>query len=139
MTTAQDILDDASDAIRDRSKYRDSNGEKSFELAAKLASNLLDKTFTATDVCFLLAMVKLARAVRGDFHTDDFTDAASYIALACESRAGEVRPSRRLPTTSNDLPQIGDDGWRPESDVSGRKNSVGMQGLQRSKTQEDGE
>jgi len=109
--TAQEILQAAIDAISDRAPFRDTDGEKSFALAADLFGSLSDRDFTDMDACLFLACVKLSRAMRGEFHVDDWVDAASYIGLAGEAYAGQVRPVRKGPEACKDMRDAGSDGW----------------------------
>ena len=95
--TAQSILQEAIDCISDRAPFRDANGEKSIELAAKVFSELTGHDLTEYDACIFLACIKLARSQRGEFHVDDYTDCSSYIALAGEARAREVSPKGKRP------------------------------------------
>ena len=117
--TAQDILHEAIDCISDRAPFRDANGEKSIELAAEVFNKLTAHDLTEYDACIFLACIKLARSQRGEFHRDDYTDACSYLALAAESRDGQLRPKGRRPAVREYLSQGSEDGWdRSESDVS---------------------
>jgi hypothetical protein len=105
--TAQDILQDAINAISQRAPFRDSGGKKTFELAAELFCKVTGHDLDEHDACMFLACVKLARSQQGVFHADDYTDAASYIALAGETRSGQVRPTGKRPeqsTVGEDMP-----------------------------------
>ena len=101
--TAQDILQDAMNAISERAPFRDSNGKKTFELAAEIFCKVTGHELDEHDACIFLACVKLARSQQGAFHVDDYADAASYIALAGETRAGQVRPTGKRPEVDEDL------------------------------------
>ena len=101
--TAQDILQDAMNAISERAPFRDSNGKKTFELAAEIFCKVTGHELDEHDACIFLACVKLARSQQGAFHVDDYADAASYIALAGETRAGQVRPTGKRPEVGEDL------------------------------------
>jgi len=102
--TAQEVMTRGRNAIADRAKKRDSDGEKSFARAARIFNAITGHNMTEYEVTVFLASVKWARAHGGEFHEDDYIDAASYTALACEARSAEVWPTRR------DLPKVQEDG-----------------------------
>jgi len=117
--TAQSVLQEAIDAISDRAPYRDANGKKTFELASEIFGKITGHDLDEHDACMFLASIKLARSQQGEFHVDDFVDAAAYISLAGEARAGQVRPTGKRPKVREYLSQDSDDGRdRSESDVS---------------------
>ena len=109
--TAQSILQESIDCISDRAPFRDANGEKSIELAAEVFSNLTGHDLTEYDACIFLACIKLARSQRGEFTRDDYVDAVSYIGLAGEARAREVRPSGRRPEEGKNVREEWIEGW----------------------------
>ena len=62
-----------------------------------------------------MACVKLSRSQQGDFHEDDYIDAAAYIALAGAAAYGEVRPSRKGPSKCENVREDEGDVHRPVS------------------------
>lgn len=92
--TAEAILHAASEAIRDRSATRDHDGKKSMTITVDQFNKLADTELTEREGWLFMACVKMGRSQQGAFHVDDYIDAASYIALAGEAAACEVRPTR---------------------------------------------
>ena len=87
--SAEAILYAAAKAIADRSSTRDNGDEKSMKRTVGFFNMLADTGLTEREGWLFLACVKLCRSQQGDFHVDDYIDAASYIALAGESEASE--------------------------------------------------
>ena len=85
-----EILSMAAAGIGDRSQHRDTNaGEKSMVRNVAVFNALTGHSLTETDGWLFLACTKMARAVQGDFHEDDYVDLAGYVALAGESAGAD--------------------------------------------------
>ena len=97
MDKAQDILISGAMAIKDRSSVRDDDCGKSMSRTVGFFDSLTGKEMTEREGWIFMACVKLSRSQQGEFHEDDYIDAAAYIALAGAAAYGEVRPSRNSP------------------------------------------
>ena len=85
-----EILSMAAVGIEDRAQHRDTNaGEKSMQRNVAVFNALTGNSLTETDGWLFLSCTKLARAVQGDFHEDDYVDLAGYVALAGESAGAD--------------------------------------------------
>ena len=113
---AQDILNSARDAIEERSAYRDTDSGKSMDRTVRIFNHLTDTGLSERDGWLFLACVKLGRSQQGEFHADDYVDAASYIALAGEAAHGQVWPSRNGPEVCRDVQEGKADVHRPDAD-----------------------
>ena len=108
--TAEAILHASKEAIQDRSSTRDHDGQKSMRRTVDFFNILADTSLTEREGWLFMACVKLCRSQQGSFHVDDYTDAASYVALAGECAASEVRPTRR------DFGEMGEDLSKEDAD-----------------------
>ena len=86
---ARSILKQASDAIQNRAITRDnSESERSMQRTVNIFNGLINfDLMTEPQGWLFMACVKLARSQQGQFHLDDYIDAAAYIALAGEAAA----------------------------------------------------
>lgn len=82
---ADEFLLHAAGILKDRGKARDSEeGERSFDLAAKLYNQLTGEEMTAEGIIRVMMSVKLARMAHGVYHEDDYVDLIGYTALLLE-------------------------------------------------------
>ena len=86
---ARSILKQASDAIQNRAITRDnSDTERSMARTINIFNGLINSDLlNEANGWLFMACVKLARSQQGQFHLDDYIDAAAYIALAGEAAA----------------------------------------------------
>lgn len=85
-----EILSMASAGIKDRAAHRDTDaGDKSMARNVAVFNALSGHSLTETDGWLFLVCTKMARAVQGDFHEDDYVDLAGYVALAGESAGAD--------------------------------------------------
>ena len=83
--TAPGILRNAANDIGNRASERDTTDERSMAKTVKAFNIMYDKDLTETEGWQFMVFLKLARGAQGDFRLDDYTDQASYSALAGES------------------------------------------------------
>ena len=97
ISSAANILKQASDTIFDRSITRDAGKEKSMGRTVDFFNGLMgDEILTEREGWLFMACVKLGRSQQGKFHLDDYLDATAYVALAGEAAAKEVEDEREL-------------------------------------------
>ena len=96
------ILKSATDAIQNRAITRDnSETERSMERTVQIFNSLINSDLLNEAQGWLfMACVKLARSQQGEFHMDDYIDAAAYVALAGESAAKAVNDGPERPDGS---------------------------------------
>lgn len=80
---AQSLLKDCSAILVARGKQY-GKAEEMFSIAAKLFSGQLQADVTPSEVCLLMAQMKLGRIANGNTEKDTYLDAVNYIALAYE-------------------------------------------------------
>lgn len=84
--TAHTILQDAASAVIDRATQRDlPNGERSMARCVAAFNALTGHQLSEVDGWLFMAVLKASRATAGKHRLDDFTDGASYFALAGEA------------------------------------------------------
>lgn len=115
MTTATELLTDAADAIADRARYRDENYKSSVAKAVEIFNVITNRDMTEREGNLFMLCIKIGRSQQGEFHVDDYTDAAAYAAMAGESHARQVRPARQVPEVQEDSEvgrlECGADSW----------------------------
>jgi hypothetical protein len=89
VTDAPQILREAYDAIQERAIVRDnSESERSMQRTVDLFNGLINDNLMTESLGWLfMVAVKMGRSQQGQFHLDDYVDAAAYIALAGEAAA----------------------------------------------------
>ena len=65
----------------DRSEAYDVDGSTSFRVVSRLWSAYLDHGLTETDVCNMMALLKIGRSLSG-YKADTYVDAVGYVLLA---------------------------------------------------------
>jgi len=113
---SKDILLAAAMAINDRASVRDDDCGKSMARTVGFFDSLTGKEMTEREGWLFMACVKLSRSQQGQYHEDDYIDAAAYIALAGAAAYGEVRPTRNGPSVGKDLPEDEGDVHGPDAD-----------------------
>ena len=84
------ILEHASDIItNDRAQTHGQDAEDSFGRIAAYWSAHLDQPVSATDVCAMMTLLKLARIKGNPAHLDSWVDACGYAAIGGELESGE--------------------------------------------------
>lgn len=83
--TADQILDSAAAALRDRAACRDIAGERSMARCIKAFNALTGQDLSEFQGWLFMGVLKYARATAGNPQLDDLIDAAGYSALAGES------------------------------------------------------
>ena len=79
------ILDTAKEYItNDRAQTHGQDAEDSFSVIAQYWSNHLDVPVSASDVCTMMCLLKLARIKSNPKHTDSWIDVCGYAALGGE-------------------------------------------------------
>lgn len=82
---ADDILESAAGALRDRAALRDQpDGERSMARAVAAYNALTQCRMTEADGWLFMCVLKLARSAGGEPNLDDYVDLAGYAALAGE-------------------------------------------------------
>jgi len=78
-------------------------GERSFAAAANAFNAATGKTLTGSDVCLVLAMVKLVRQYSSPdrLHSDSVLDGVSYLALWGEELGKELEKPVQAPVQYN--------------------------------------
>ena len=139
MDKSQEILDAAKADIIDRSATRDDDTGKSMVRTVDIFDKLTGNELSPRDGWLFMACVKIARSQQGKFHIDDYTDAASYIALAGEAAYGEVRPSRNGPSGCKNVRKDESDVYGPNADSTEawEKPMVDLSELPGSKTEKE--
>lgn len=105
---AHELLEQAQFALRDRSRTRDENSERSMGLAVSIFGAMTGRSLSELDGWRFMIALKLARAARGQCHVDDWIDLAGYAALSGEcqlserARALEVYAATRDPERDDD-------------------------------------
>ncbi len=85
----QDALREAAELIDTRGKERDNEGERSMARTVKAFNAMFDKDLTETEGWQFMALLKMSRAIGGNFREDDYVDGAAYTALAGESASNK--------------------------------------------------
>lgn len=88
--SAVKILNDAAECIGDRAAERDTENERSMLSTVNAFNAMYGTELTETQGWMFMVFLKASRANGGDFREDDYTDGASYFALAGECD-GNVR------------------------------------------------
>ena len=86
---ADEILQAALDALKQRAAIRDQNSERSMELAVNIYNSTTRKQLTESEGWRFMCCLKLARSLQGGFSADDYIDLAGYAALLGECEANE--------------------------------------------------
>lgn len=97
--TAEDIIQEALDTLKERGTFYDTNGdgkERSLHRVAEIANLLLAASLkrgylTGEDIGLLLIILKLVRSQQGDFRPDSFVDIAGYAGLTAEAAYDELQ------------------------------------------------
>ena len=86
---AHTFLSDASAALKDRAAQRDAlEGERSMARTVALFNSFKGKELLSeTDGWLFMVFLKLIRGDQGEFRSDDYVDAAGYVALAGEAKS----------------------------------------------------
>jgi hypothetical protein len=92
--TSAEYLSECLRVQTERGKQYDASGtgERSFKAAADAFNSATGKSLTGSDVCLLLAMVKLVRQYSSPdrLHQDSLLDGVSYMSLWAEELAKEL-------------------------------------------------
>ena len=94
ISSAEDILQQSSHAMRSRSASRDNPNERSMRRAVDAFNGLTGLGLTETQGWTFMVILKLARAENGNgFNLDDYVDGAAYMALAgeCQGMTGKSK------------------------------------------------
>lgn len=92
ITTASDFLSEGLRILSERGKQYDPSGTKemSFDNVAEAFNCLTNSRLKGSDVCLLLALLKVVRQnANKDFHEDSAVDFVNYAALYSELVRGE--------------------------------------------------
>lgn len=92
ITTASDFLSEGLRILSERGKQYDPSGTKemSFDNVAEAFNCLTNSRLKGSDVCLLLALLKVVRQnANKDFHEDSAVDFVNYAALYSEILKGE--------------------------------------------------
>lgn len=92
ITTASDFLSEGLRILCERGKQYDPSGTKemSFDNVAEAFNCLTNSRLKGSDVCLLLALLKVVRQnANKDFHEDSAVDFVNYAALHSEILKGE--------------------------------------------------
>ncbi len=92
ITTASDFLSEGLRILSERGKQYDPVGKKemSFDNVAEAFNCLTNSRLRGSDVCLLLALLKVVRQnANKDFHEDSAVDFVNYAALHSEILKGE--------------------------------------------------
>jgi len=89
--SAPHLLRKAADTIDQRAAERDVGTERSMAHTVDVFEELTGHVITEANGWIFMACLKLARSRVGAFVTDDYVDAAAYIALAAESASDQVQ------------------------------------------------
>ena len=81
--TRSEVLEIAGELINGRRNLDYGEPKDNFGTTAKMWSSYLDADITASDVCHLMTLLKIARLKRGP-HRDSTIDACGYMALGAE-------------------------------------------------------
>ncbi len=84
VTTREKILDAAKERVCGDRDNRYGEPENNFALIAKLWSDYKDIEISPTDVCMMMALLKIARIRNGKNTRDSFVDLAGYAACGGE-------------------------------------------------------
>lgn len=77
-----DVVDEAVALVEgDRADSYDASGEPSVRIASRLWSAYLDVRITDSDVCHMMALLKIGRT-KGGYKRDSYVDAVGYELLA---------------------------------------------------------
>lgn len=88
--TSYQILRDAGDCIHARAIIRDDGSVRTMGRTVNIFNGLINNDLLSEAQGWLfMACVKLSRSQQGEFHLDDYVDAAAYVALAGEAAAKE--------------------------------------------------
>ncbi|QIB68249.1 hypothetical protein Ami103574_02495 [Aminipila butyrica] len=79
-----ECLDKAKECVCQSRESDHGSPEDSFKTIASLWTGYLDKTVTPTDVCMMMALLKVARVKTGHGKDDSFIDLAGYAACGME-------------------------------------------------------
>lgn len=83
---ADEHLQAALGALIDRAAVRDAeSGERSMARTVAAFNSIYGHNLTETEGWQFMALLKMVRASQGSYRADDYTDQASYSALAGES------------------------------------------------------
>ena len=92
---AEQILDAAAHALRDRGTQRDRpDGERSMGRAVAAFNRITGHLLTETDGWDFMELLKIVRSRGGAYRADDFVDRAGYAALAGEAAKPRSLTSR---------------------------------------------
>ena len=81
---AEDYLQQALDALKQRASVRDQDSERSMAQAVKIYNSMARVPLTESEGWRFMIALKLARGMQGGFHADDYVDLAGYAALLGE-------------------------------------------------------
>ena len=81
---AEEFLQEALDALKNRAAIRDQDSERSMARAVKIYNAMSRIPLNEADGWRLMVALKLARGLQGKFHADDYIDLAGYAALLGE-------------------------------------------------------
>jgi hypothetical protein len=92
--TSVDYLNECIEVQAERGKQYDASGtgERSFDAAAKAFNALTGEKLSGSDVCLLLACVKVVRqnSDKSRLHDDSLLDGVSYLSLWAEELNKEL-------------------------------------------------
>lgn len=81
---AEEYLQQALDALKQRASVRDQDSERSMAQAVKIYNSMARYPMIEADGWRFMIALKLARGMQGKFHADDYIDLAGYAALMGE-------------------------------------------------------
>lgn len=86
---ADEILQAAQDALKQRAAIRDQDSERSMDLAVRIYNTTTRKQLTEADGWRFMVCLKIARSLQGGYSADDYIDLAGYAALLGECEASQ--------------------------------------------------
>lgn len=87
MNVRTQVLEDASSLINGQRASDYGEPSKSFNVIAEMWSAYTGHSIAASDVCHMMALLKIAR-LRSGAHRDSSNDACGYLALGAECERG---------------------------------------------------
>ena len=95
MTTATEILEEATITLNSRGSSRDNGKERSMKKCVESFNSMYGKDMSVTEGWMFMVFLKISRSTSGDVNVDDYVDGAGYFSLAGE----EAGPKPMAPQT----------------------------------------
>lgn len=89
MKTADQILNEAAQIIKERAASRDTENERSMERTVNAFNAIYGTNLTTVQGWDFMSILKKVRGSQGQFREDDYTDDVSYVALKAEAACEE--------------------------------------------------